>query len=320
MPYDLTEPVFNNTNGGENFGTVKYGRLSNLVGIRDEDEDNQMNQISISHGRYYELAGGVVPEIYEKKLEEAKECLNLPDDFDKPGYEWRIGPESATFPRHPDDDDATHLAGYGSDIEYIWLRGNENADIYSYDLAGAYFKDELNNGNDIPLGPQIFEKIGPELYLNEEEREDISDWEEEEEEEEEMRLREKRKQRLLSIQITPAQRKELREKRVEILENKCEHWREHDVCESPDEEDGNNVENCCSFEKIDSCYCGFDKNKYACIKTPCCGHKMHLRCLYAWMERKEDDDELRVGSDNVEHCPYCRANWEDHKNAIFPAQ
>ena len=92
------------------------------------------------------------------------------------------------------------------------------------------------------------------------------------------------------------------------------------ICEAPDDEFC--VENCCSFEKIDSCYCGFDKNKYACILTPCCRHKMHLRCLYAWKERKETacGGILGRAEDIAEHCPYCRANWVDYGSSFYPAQ
>jgi len=93
----------------------------------------------------------------------------------------------------------------------------------------------------------------------------------------------------------------------------------NDICEAPD--DTFCVENCCSFEKIDSCYCGFDKNKYSCILTPCCRHKMHLRCLYAWKEKKQGTTDVCSGREaGIEHCPYCRANWEDYGNGLYPPQ
>lgn len=126
--------------------------------------------------------------------------------------------------------------------------------------------------------------------------------------------------KLKSIEITPELRKELRETRVEFYKNHYEYYMDNGICEAPDE--GICVENCCSFEKIDSCYCGFNKNKYACILTPCCRHKMHLRCLYAWKERKETacGGILGRAEDIAEHCPYCRANWVDYGNSFYPAQ
>ena len=123
--------------------------------------------------------------------------------------------------------------------------------------------------------------------------------------------------KLKSMEITPELRKELRETRVKFYKKFYEYYMDNDICEAPD--DVFCVENCCSFENIDSCYCGFDKNKYACILTPCCRHKMHLRCLYAWKEKKEEANPLQTERETIEHCPYCRANW-DYVYGLYPAQ
>jgi len=288
--------------------------------IRDEDEDEQMTQISINCGRYYCEVGGIDLGFYEKKLEEAKECLNLPDDYDKPGCEWHIGVD-------PDD-----LDDDWNERSYIWLRGNENAfkccegeDTWyrSYDLAQENPMENHRDGGynyscfPVPLEPQIMEEIGR-INRASLSFDDDDDWDEVE-----MRRREPIINILSSMEITPKLRKELREERVKMYQELCEYYREHGVCLAPNNDGCLNVENCCSFEKIDSCFCGFDKNKYCCILTPCCGHKMHLRCLYAWYEKKEDAEYMadrRPPTGTVEHCPYCRANWDDYGSGFWPPQ
>ena len=266
MPYSLIEPVWTGNIDPEE--------------IRDEDEDEQMTQISINCGRYYEVAGGINPEFYEKKLEEAKECLNLSDDYDKPGCEWHI--------RKYDPN--------GNDIweEYIydWFRGDEIA----FKLDDCDDEDE-NHPTEYPYkyGYKFMSNPDPDgerpyIHISKGCNRPVQECVLGEQLEaqctiihgELMQTAEIRAQadQLLSIEITPELRKELREKRVEMYQNLCNRYSGIGVCFAPNDDGTSNVENCCSFEKIDSCYCGFDKNKYCCILTPCCDHKMHLRCLY----------------------------------------
>ena len=100
MAYDLKEPVWNGNIDREE--------------IRDADEDEQMTQISLTRfsGRYYSVACGPDIEFYKKKLDEAKECLNLPDDYDIPGCEWNI--------RNTDCD-------YWKQHKLVWFIGDEEA-------------------------------------------------------------------------------------------------------------------------------------------------------------------------------------------------
>jgi hypothetical protein len=258
MSYSLIEPVWN-------------GKIDTEE-IRDADEDEQMNHISVSfpNSRYYDVANGPDIEFYKKKLEKAKECLKLPDDYEIPGYEWR-------FDRHQYEGKK-------------FIIGDE----YAFDT----------NWMDALLPPEFFHVESMQWPLNVEDyfhiKYDLN-----------------YNKDLPAIEITPLLRKELREKRVEFYKEYYEYFMTNDLCEAPD--DVFDVENCCSFEKIDSCYCGFDKNKYACILTPCCRHKMHLRCLYAWKEKKEEANPLQTEREPIEHCPYCRANWDD-AYGLYPAQ
>jgi hypothetical protein len=253
MSYSLIEPVW----CGE-FDTEE---------IRDADEDEQMNNISVSfpNSRYYDVANGPHIEYYTKKLEEAKECLKLPDDYEIPGCEWSYG--------SVEGDDRRFKIGDEEAFDNFYM--NPHVPVF-------YFNDDVFN---------YFEE---KYELNYDK--DLS-----------------------ANEITPELRKELREKRVEFYKEYCEYYMDNDICEAPWEDGCLNVENCCSFEKIDSCFCGLDKNKYACILTPCCRHKMHLRCLYAWKEKKEEDNRMQRDERTIEHCPYCRANWSDNLG-LYPAQ
>ena len=87
-------------------------------------------------------------------------------------------------------------------------------------------------------------------------------------------------------------------------------------------EDDWSVEEAAIYDKTDECYCGCNENKYICLYTPCCDKKMHLICLYAAMCKKDDDRGYggRSLEINAQHCPYCRACWDDYHNTLFPAQ
>ena len=78
------------------------------------------------------------------------------------------------------------------------------------------------------------------------------------------------------------------------------------------------VESAAIYDKTDECYCGCNENKYICLYTPCCDKKMHLICLYAAMCKKDDNNGGY--ETNAQHCPYCRACWDDYRNELFPAQ
>lgn len=258
---------------------------------RDVEEDKVMNAMKCDYEKSLRNAGGLNIREIKEKLDEAKECLNLPDNEDKADCEWKICyPE----PEDPEEveDELTWLRENEGGVRMTVWRGKE--DQYGIDFDGVH----LDNGQKLDMFCDTIEK---ENYL-------------------------------LNLKVSSNMRKEFRKRRKEYLENYYNECIENGTCFSSDY-DGHgwkywytcqshfvgwgNVESNCSFEKIDSCFCGCDKNHYKCIYTPCCHHKMHLRCLYSWYSKKDRWDE--TGEERTtEHCPYCRADWDDGSNGLHP--